>query len=304
MNTQPQSNTNPDEVKIEVSNSNPSPVPAAPPAQPAEPIFTPENQPVSTPVPVAPIPAPQNPPTNPPVTPPPQEPQTPPAPPSPPQQQTPPAAQIDTGQYDIGRNPVKEKTGHPVAVITLVAILFLGVGFGGGFYGYKYIPKLKNMLSTSADTSTPQASTTDTSTSLKTYTNAKYTYSIQYPASWSVSPDDPQAKTIQFTSYKPDTSGAGAGLKVEIVFQDSNGKTLKSWVEANNVTSGIVATPTAITVDGQQAYQQKVNSDTKNVSTYVMKNNRVMAISYYASNSEFATGETTYDQMLQSIKLQ
>jgi len=301
MNTQPDSDS--DTNKNEISDSNQEVTPKTPEEKPTADVFTPENQPTATPPadePKATAPTPEPPVATPetPATPPPSQ---------PPPAQSPPA-QIDTGQYDIAsqQQPANQpKNGHPAVVITIVAILFLGLGFGGGFYGYKYIPQLRKLLSTSADTSSNSGTTAQTNSALKTYTNTKYNYSIEYPGDWNLTPaNDTQAKTVQFTSYTPATTNSSTGKKVEVVFQDANGKTLKNWVAANNVTAGISATPTTITVDGQEALQEKTSGTSKSINTYILRDTQVMIISYSAPDSEFSAGEITYDQMVQSIKFQ
>lgn len=89
---------------------------------------------------------------------------------------------------------------------------------------------------------------------------------------------------------------------MEITFQDSNGKTLKDWVDNNNTISKTTATPTKTTVGSKEAYQQELNEVSKSISTYILQNNLVMIISYYASDAKFSTGKPYYDQMIESLK--
>lgn len=342
MNNQPSTNAtdNADsnqEVKIDVSNGQNVPINIPTPAQP-EPVFQPENPPTTPqappPPPAQPIPTPPVetlptppastppqplPPNQPPVKNVPQEPTIEPETTSQaPTAQTPPTAQpqpdhIEAEEYGL-QPPIKQPKPHSsVALITTIAILFLGLGFGSGFFGYKYVPKFQNMFGASADTDKATTPTTIDSTTIDTnidtatwkpYTNTKYKYSINYPGNWlSDSLTDKEIKTIQFTSYKQDTGSTSAdGYKVEITFQDSNGKTLKDWVSANNTISGTSGAPSKTTVNSKEAYQQELNGVSKSISTYVLQNNLVMIISYYASDAKFSTGKPYYDQMIESIK--
>lgn len=320
MNNQPSTNSSDDNVPI----NTPASTPAEPVFQPENPPTVPQNPtpaqpaPAATPAPTPPTepPPPSTPPVNqPPVKNVPQE-------PTPPTGQTPATTQsqpnhIEAEEYGL-QPPVKQPKPHSsVALITTIAILFLGLGFGGGFFGYKYVPKFKNMLGATADT---DKTTTETATKVannnsaidtsidtatwKTYTNTKYKYSINYPGNWlSDSLTDKEIKTIQFTSYKQDAGSTSAdGYKVEITFQDSNGKTLKDWVDNNNTISKTTATPTKTTVGSKEAYQQELNEVSKSISTYILQNNLVMIISYYASDAKFSTGKPYYDQMIESLK--
>ncbi len=60
--------------------------------------------------------------------------------------------------------------------VFVLVILALAVGAAGGYYYFKY----KGNGATPSTSPTPTASTV----TMKTYTNAKYGYSIQYPSNW------------------------------------------------------------------------------------------------------------------------
>ena len=209
-------------------------------------------------------------------------------------------------------------TGKAFGVIASVAIIFLIVGFSGGFFGYKYVPKFKNLFSSSADTSDTGSSNQigapvssnkepgDVST-WPTYSNTQYLYSIKYPDTWyNQGANDPTSKTVLFTSFNPDSGTSSlSGYKVEIVFQDSNGKTLKDWIDANNVTAGASAqTPEKISVSNQDAYQQQINGTSKSIATYINRTDKIMIITYYGPENTFSTGKALYDKMIDSIKLE
>ena len=215
--------------------------------------------------------------------------------------------------------PIKKQgTGKAVAIITSVAIAFLIIGFSGGFFGYKYVPKFKNLISSSADTSeTDNSSQIGSPISANSepgdisawpiYSNTTYKYSIKYPDTWyNQGANDPTSKTVLFSSFKPDESSTNiSGYKVEIVFQDSNGKTLKDWIDANNVVSGASAqTPEKIQVSNQDAYQQQINGTNKNITAYISRTDKIMIITYYGPENTFATGKALYDKMISSIKLE
>ncbi len=345
-NTQPDPKTNSDD-KIEVSNPNPTPEPTPQP-------LTPSSQPTPASTPPAPpptpafTPAPATPPS-PAETPTPEPPKatseeaTPipvstPASPSnhPPTKNEPQIAvdleddkgeervanPIDTGQHDMDHSipPVKQTSNiRGTMIVAAVAALFLGVGFFGGFFGYKYSPKLAKLFSSSADTTASTTNSSDSSTPKSTsstpsdiaswpiYSNTKYLYSIKYPDTWySQGTGDAQSKTVQFTSYKSDTTGTAStdGFKVEIVFQDSNGKQLKDWVTANNTAAGTTsATPQEIQVDGKVAYQQTNTAVTKSISTYISRTSQIMIVTYYGPEAKFDEGKALYDKIIGTIKL-
>jgi len=216
--------------------------------------------------------------------------------------------------------PIKQTgTGKAVGIITSVAIVFLIVGFSGGFFGYKYVPKFKNLISSSADTSETDNSSQIGSpisnnaepgdvSAWPSYSNTQFKYSIKYPDTWyNQGANDPTSKTVLFSSFKPDESSSTniSGYKVEIVFQDSNGKTLKDWIDANNVVTGASAqSPEKIEVSGQDAYQQQINGTNKNITTYISRTDKIMIITYYGPENTFATGKVLYDKMISSIKLE
>ena len=206
-----------------------------------------------------------------------------------------------------------------MAIVTTVAIGFLLVGFLGGFLGFRYVPKFKNLISGTAETNSNSETAAQINNPASTnsqpgevdswpiYSNTKYLYSIKYPDTWyNQGANDPTSKTVLFSSYKPDEAGSSSlsGFKVEIVLQDSNGKTLKDWIDANNVTAGNSAqTPKKIQVGGQDAYQQPINGINKNITTYISRTDKIMVVTYYGPENKFDEGKVLYDKMLDSIKL-
>jgi len=261
----------------------------------------------------------------------------PPPPPIEPEKETP--AKIDTGQYDMNVTPPAEPTITPqtqvnnnpippvkkpsssrsVALITSIAILFLVIGFSGGFLGYKYSPQLRGFISSSADSNSSVSEEASTVVPPKNtnsepgdisawqiYANTQYKYSIKYPDNWySKNTSDPIAKTVQFASFElsDSSSSTPTGYKVETVVQDSNSKSLLPWIEANNVASGVSGTPKEITVGNEKAYQQTITGISKSIATYIERGDKILIISYYAPDSQFDTGKKIYDKMIGTIKL-
>lgn len=234
----------------------------------------------------------------------------------------------------------KNNAGVPIAnqinssrtlgIATTLSIIVLVLGFGGGYFSYKYWPNLTNRVSISADTNTPTTPpetlvTTSISPTIaptiivsptpedplknwSNYTNTKFAYSVKYPDTWfGDNINNDQAAAIQLTSFKPSSTGSEiqTGSKVEIVFQNSNSKLLKDWIKDNNIVSGF-GTPelTPLKIDGKDAYQQTVVSNGQSTSTYVFQSDKIMVITYYAPVNTFAAGKTVYTQIINSIKLQ
>ena len=210
-----------------------------------------------------------------------------------------------------------------VAMTATISMLVLVFGLGGGFFGYKYLPGLMQKASVSADTFTakktvdatpsptpteitsPTASPTPTA-SLKTYTNTKYKYALSFPSSWfNQNSDNTTADNLTLSSTKIASSGTDTnGYKVEITFQNSNGKLLKDWIADDNTLAGYGKPElTDVKVDGKTAYQQVITAGSKSINTYVFQANKVMVISYFAPAKDFVTGKTFYQNIVSSIKL-
>jgi len=209
-----------------------------------------------------------------------------------------------------------------------VAVIILMVAFSAGFFGYKYSGNVLKGASVMADeeTSTSESAvdkadattaTTDKTTTTPTvdaqvtanwpiYSNTKYKYSVRYPDTWfGQNTSKADADTVSFTSFKPETTGTGAlsGFKVEIVFQASQGKTVDSWIEANNTITGSKPSKTSsITIDGQKAVSQTFDSPLENISTYLVRNDKIMIITYYAPTDKFTEGQANYQKILDNIK--
>jgi hypothetical protein len=224
-------------------------------------------------------------------------------------------------------------TSRTLSIATTVSIVVLILGFCGGYVGYKYWPNIVSKIPKSTEKVVPVSSKIITTLSLSpsitqspevktsvsptpddplknwsNYTNSKFSYSVKYPDNWfSEGTNNNQSAAIQLTSFKPTIGGSEiqAGSKVEIVFQNANGKLLKDWIKDNNIVSGF-GTPelTPLKIDGKDAYQQTVVSNGKSTSTYVFQADKVMAINYYAPENTFVAGKTVYNQIINSIKLQ
>lgn len=224
-------------------------------------------------------------------------------------------------------------SSRTLSIATSLSIIVLVLGFGAGFLSYKFIPDFANKFKASADVEkpvtpsskiitspklsvspsvSPSASTsptpTDPQANWSKYSNTKFSYSLKYPENWyGENTNNAQATAIQLTSFKPTVGGSEiqSGSKVEIIFQNANSKLLKDWIKDNNIVSGY-GTPelTPLKIDGKDAYQQTVSSNGKSTSTYVFQADKIMVITYYAPENTFATGKNTYNQIINTIKLQ
>jgi len=210
-------------------------------------------------------------------------------------------------------------SNRAVVVTTTVAIAVILAGFGAGFGGYKMLQNQTAAADTAATTEPPKTiqtegststspETTKTNVSWNSYANTKYSYSLKYPDTWyGQGTDSATANTIQLTSFKPSTSSTGGiseGYKVEIVFQDTNAKTLKDWVDAHNASmSAKVTTSKDIFVGNKAALEQTLSEPIQSMATYVIHNDKVMIISYYAAEKDFEKGLTTYEDILLGINL-
>lgn len=214
----------------------------------------------------------------------------------------------------------KKSGGKSAALVTTIAIAFVALGFAGGFFGFKYSPKIAKLFTATADTETTP-STSDTATSAigkpkstattadavaawPIYSNTSYLYSLKYPDNWySKNANDPASKDVIFSSTDPAT-GSDTGMWVEASIEALNGKDLKTWIEANNTTSNIKADSlTELTIGSETAYQQIISGTTKSISTYIGREGGVLVVTYTAPEALYTTGVTLYNDIIGSIKL-
>lgn len=229
---------------------------------------------------------------------------------------------IDVQDYSIRR----PKHNRAAAILTTATVIVLALSFGGGYFLSKNWSNLRGGLSSSADEdesptfnfsseenkdTLKDTASTDTlksnQTIWPTYTNTKYFYSIKYPDTWySQGTNNAQSASVQFLSEKPSTEGQGnlTGFKVEVVAQETGGKTLKEWIIASNTLGGVTADElTPIKIDTADGLQQTVSTPTKAINTYLLVGDKVIIISYYASQDQFLSGQTYYSQILSNFKL-
>ncbi len=206
--------------------------------------------------------------------------------------------------------PLIKAGGGPAATIAIIAVLALLFGATGGFFGFRYWDNLKTAAFSekSPTSATPSAisesaSATDTS-NWPIYSNAKYKFSIMYPTGWVASTTDPQAEEIVFASNQESLAESPSGFRVDIVFQDSNGKTLKSWVEANSVTTNETKPIKEVTVSGKTAYQQEQTNIRPAVATYIERPDKIMIITLTAPATKMGEAGTWYNSIINSIVLQ
>lgn len=225
--------------------------------------------------------------------------------------QTPKSDLIDS--IPLPKQPIG--SGKTVTTATILAILFIGLGFVGGFLGFRYAPKLKSLVSTSADTNTPAidsgitapestSATPGTIANWPIYNNTKYLYSVNYPDTWfNQNTNDPSAKSITLTSDNP-SSKSSSNLEVTVTAQPSNGSDLKAWIETNNtVTNEKTNALSKLTLNGQDAYQQENTGVAKKIDTYLKQGDFILVMTYTADDSSFENGKAIYTQIIESIRL-
>jgi len=201
--------------------------------------------------------------------------------------------------------PIKNNSG-PAATIATLAILALIFGATGGFFGFRYFDRLKTSASTQ-NTSTPAVSdNTSPSTEIadwQTYTNSLYKFSLKYPNGWVSNNPDNQSDDIIFASDSASLAAATSGYRVEIVWQDSKGKTLKSWVEANATTTNEKKPVSEITVSGKTAYQQELSNNGPAIASYIELPDKIMIITFTAPDGQLGAGGSWYNKIINSIIL-
>lgn len=218
-------------------------------------------------------------------------------PPALPKQETPTPQSSSTLTPPIKGTLSVQASSGPTATIVVLAILALIFGTAGGFFGFRFWDKLKTSAST---TVTPSASTNGASTQ-QTYTNDKYKFSLNFPVGWVASTIDPQAEDIVFAANQESLAESPSGYRVEIVFQDSQGKTLKSWVEANAVTTNEKKPIKEITISQATAYQQEQTNIRPAVATYLEQSGKIMIVTYTAPPASMAEGGDFYNDIINSI---
>lgn len=306
---------------------NPPPPPSSPPPEPPKEnlgVGTPnigveKDAPTAAPTPTIDVEE-QDGATEPPSPPPPPPP--PPSPPPPPAQAPPPAemqpVQIKNYQNappDAPANPAPSaapapqppiKAPNPNTGLAVGIVIALVIGSASGFFGFRYFEKSKTSASTQPETQatskTSSSSNPDVST-WKSYTSELYQFSVKYPSDWQVDSTDPQAETLTIASDKSSLEEELTGYKIEIVAQDSNGKTLKSWVEANTAAIGETKKAKEITVSGQTAFQQEQSNNGAKVVTYLERPSKVISVTYSATQDKFGEGGDWYNNLINSIQL-
>lgn len=201
----------------------------------------------------------------------------------------------------VPKPPIKAPSSA-TGTITTLAILALIVGGFGGFFGFSYFDRLKTTASTLSSAS-PGINQTATTEKEKTYSSAKYGFSLEYPSTWFASTADNQADEITLASNQESLSSEPTGYKVNIVFQDSNGKTFKDWVEANSAATGNSKPLKTISVAEKTAYQQDLDRNGPGVVTYIELKDKIMTLTYSAPAEMIGEGGDFYNQIINSIKL-
>lgn len=196
--------------------------------------------------------------------------------------------------------PVKASNSNtPLVVFILVALI---VGSAGGFFGFRYWDNLKTSASVEPSSELTKSPSLTVST-WQNYTSALHNFSLKYPYGWASSTNDPKAESLVFAANEESLTGEPTGYKVEINFQNSNGQTLKNWVEANTAAMGEKNAAKEITVSGQTAYQQELSKTGPKIATYVARGDKIMIITYSAPENVFGEGGQWYNNLIDSINL-
>jgi hypothetical protein len=208
----------------------------------------------------------------------------------------------------------KTDNNHTPLAYTFIGLVCICLGLAGGYFGGKYFSSIK----TSADTNTTSANgniTAPKSTAAQpgdvslwpSYTSVKYGVTIKYPDnSYAQNVNDVNATGLVFTSYDPANTTFNNGYKIEVEMLAANGKSLQDWITSYNTTSGNTAPGalTPVTVAGATAYQQTDTAAAqKSIATYLTVNDKVMMVTYSAPETNFATYQLVYDNLLKSIKI-
>ncbi len=209
-----------------------------------------------------------------------------------------------------GGAPIKTRPGSPATTIIILAILALIIGASGGFFGFRYWDRLKTLASETKVSPSPSSATgaAEESPSLdvnlwSTYSSTLYNFSLKYPNGWLASTTSPTAEEIVFAANNESLAGALTGFRIEINFQDANGKTLKSWVEANAVATNEKNAAKEIIVDSHTAYQQELTNNQPAIATYLSRGEKIMIVTYTAPAEEMGDGGAWYNNLINSIKL-
>lgn len=200
--------------------------------------------------------------------------------------------------------PTKSLSKGPAATITILAILALVFGGGGGFFGFKYYDKMKISASENISASPNTDTTTTSENGLKTYTNDFANFSLSYPNTWLINTENPQAEAIALASNAESLSGGTpTGNKIEITFEDLAGKTLKNFVDTKTTALNEKSEIKEIIVDEQAAYQQAQSNIRSAVVTFVERSEKAMLITYTAAEDKLTEGAEIYNNLINSIKL-
>lgn len=197
--------------------------------------------------------------------------------------------------------PATNVGGKLIAII----ILSLLAGAAGGFFGFKYWDQAKSKASVS-NTPTASQANEEPSTDIskwKMYNSTLYNFSLKYPNGWYTSDIADNAESLVFASNEGSLLNDPTGYKIAINFQNSNGQTLKKWVEANTASIGETTKAKEITVSGQTAYQQELSKNGNKIATYIERPDKIMVVTYSAPNDLFGLGGDWYNNLINSIIL-
>lgn len=194
------------------------------------------------------------------------------------------------------------KAANPNMSLVVFILIALVLGSSGGFFGFRYFDRIKTSASTNESPSAT-ISASPGSSALKAYTSALYNFSLSYPGDWFASSTDEQAESLTFASNQESLESDPTGYKIEINFQNSNGKTLKNWVSANTTASGETKAAKEITVSEKTAYQQEISKSGLKVATYIERGDKIMIVTYSAPTEVFGNGGDFYNNLVDSIKL-
>lgn len=197
----------------------------------------------------------------------------------------------------------------------VILSLVLVVALIGAFYWYYY----NNFYKKSSDSGetgemssvTPQASSSTSSTSAtldesnsKLDDNRAFGYTLRYPSSWSISTENNQAETVEFSSSHD--VGSKAVVSIMNVSKGTDFASIKDWIskEAENSPEGSTANKNIKYLEDADSgiIFAKIEDTANGTLTYqwICAQN-VMSLSYSATSSDYETYMPTFDAILSTL---
>lgn len=208
----------------------------------------------------------------------------------------------------------KKPMAFRLIIIVLVGIVVLG---GLGYYFFKSRINADTLSSTSTSAPTP----TGEISTWRTYTNTKYSYSIKYPADWTVNEDQldrvylTEPHTTAAESFDSDMIYGNVGIQVDegtetrkysdwsydqlFEFWSTGGKSAGEEFEPIAIDA---TTKEAVKIAGLDAYYAKQRVDVSYIyGAYLKKGNTVFTLSIGASDDKYPQTVEKYKPTFKNI---